>query len=256
LSQVIKGLGIHSGDRASVEFHPAEGPVRFRIGKTEILPRAASVVDTARATVLGAGGVRIATVEHLMAAFALRGIYQGVLIEVQGQELPGLGGGAKEWYQALAEFPAAAPAACLVKEEVSVSRGQSQASAGPGDEFSFTVSVEFAHPLIGKQCFASPPRASLDVLDARTFGFARESAALWELGLAQGSMPSNTLIFSDSRSIGPLRGADEPVRHKALDFLGDLYLLGRPARGDFRVHRGSHQLHLELVRRLEVLCQS
>lgn len=256
MSGAIRGAGLHTGERASVRFHPAEGPVRFRVGKTEILPRAAFVVDTSRATVLGTNGVRISTVEHLLAAFALRGIYQGVLIEVQGEELPSLGGGAKEWYEALAEFPAAAPEAFQLQEEVNVVQGQSQATARPGEEFSFTVSVEFAHPLIGNQTFASPPRSSLEVLDARTFGFSRESAMLWELGLAQGSMPSNTLIFSDTQAIGPLRGADEPVRHKALDFLGDLYLLGQPVRGDFLVHRGSHRLHLELVRRLEVLCRS
>ncbi|AEB11095.1 UDP-3-O-acyl-N-acetylglucosamine deacetylase [Marinithermus hydrothermalis] len=252
----VEGVGLHTGAPARVRFHLEEGPVRFRVGRVEIPARASRVVETTRATVLGGEGVRLATVEHLLAALFLRGIWTGLVIEVEGPELPILDGSAAEWLAVLEGLTPAPLPAARVPERIRVGDASSTVMAEPAEGFSVTVSIFFKHPRIGYQSFESPPRALREVADARTFGFAHEAEALRAQGLIQGASLRSVLVYGERAPLNPPRGVDEPVRHKALDFLGDLYLAGRPPLGRFVVHRGAHRWHVELARRLEAVWQS
>lgn len=247
----LEGIGLHSGEWSRVRFFAEEGPVRLRVGEQTFRPLASRVSDTTRCTVLEAEGVRLMTVEHLLAALYLRGIWEGVLIEVEGPEVPVLDGSAKEWVEALAAFATRGPEARPIPRPLKLQEDKSLASVEPSAVFSLNVTVAFPHPKIGYQSFASPPRALLEVADARTFGFLAEVNALKAQGLIRGASLENALVFGDHAPLNTPRGLDEPVRHKALDFLGDLYLAGAPWTGRFSVHRGSHRLHLRLAAQLE-----
>lgn len=247
----LEGVGLHSGERGRVRFFAEEGPVRLRVGGQTFRPLASRVGDTARCTVLQVEGVRLMTVEHLLAALYLCGIWEGLLIEVQGPEVPILDGSAKEWVQALAAFPARGPKPRPIPQPLKLQEDKSLASAEPAAVFSLNVTIAFPHPKIGYQSFASPPRRLAEVAEARTFGFLAEVNALKAQGLIRGASLENALVFGDLAPLNSPRGLDEPVRHKALDFLGDLYLAGVPWVGRFSVHRGSHRLHVQLAMQLE-----
>ncbi|WP_174422456.1 UDP-3-O-acyl-N-acetylglucosamine deacetylase [Calidithermus chliarophilus] len=249
----VSGIGLHSGERATVRFHPAEGPVRFRVGGVEIPARASAVVDTLRCTTLGAQGARVATVEHLLGALWLKNLWQGLLVEVEGPEIPILDGSAREWLRALEPLPANPLEPLPLPRPLRVLEDQGQIVAEPAPEFRLSVTITFKHPLIGYRRFESPPGRLAEVAEARTFGFLRDLEALRAQGLAHGASLENTLVYTETSSLNAPRLPDEPVRHKALDFLGDVYLAGAPFRGHFTVHRGSHRLHVELARALEGL---
>lgn len=247
----LEGIGLHTGQPAKVRFFAEEGPVRLRVGGQTFRPLASRVSDTTRCTVLEAEGVRLMTVEHLLAALYLWGIWEGLLIEAQGPEVPILDGSAKEWMQALAAFPPRGPKPRPIPEPFKLQEDKSLVSVEPAAVFSLNVTIAFPHPKIGYQSFASPPRMLMEVVDARTFGFLAELNTLKAQGLIQGASLENALVFGDLALLNTPRGLDEPVRHKALDFLGDLYLAGAPWTGRFSVHRGSHWLHVRLATRLE-----
>ncbi|GEM87516.1 UDP-3-O-acyl-N-acetylglucosamine deacetylase [Meiothermus granaticius] len=247
----LEGIGLHTGQRATVRIHPESGPVRFRVGGVEFRPLASQVVDTARCTVLGANGVRLMTVEHLLAALFIRGIWEGVLLEVTGPEIPILDGSAQEWLEALEAFPSPDAAAWSLPAPLRLEEGRSSLLAQPAEAFSLLVTIAFPHPKIGYQAVECPPTPLAELAPARTFGFLSELEALRSQGLIQGASLQNALVFSDTEPLTPLRMLREPAMHKALDFLGDLYLAGVPYRGRFVVHRGSHRLHVELARRLQ-----
>jgi UDP-3-O-[3-hydroxymyristoyl] N-acetylglucosamine deacetylase len=208
-------------------------------------------VDTTRCTVLGAGEVRLMTVEHLLAALFIRGIWEGVLLEVAGPEVPILDGSAREWLEALKDFPVSQPEPRPLEAPLQLEEGRSSVLAQPAKGFSLLVTIAFPHPKIGYQAVECPPTALAELAPARTFGFLNELEALRSQGLIKGASPQNALVFSDTETLNPLRMLREPVLHKALDFLGDLYLAGAPYQGRFVVHRGSHRLHVELARRLQ-----
>ncbi|PZA06768.1 UDP-3-O-[3-hydroxymyristoyl] N-acetylglucosamine deacetylase [Meiothermus sp. PNK-Is4] len=247
----IEGIGLHTGQPAKVRFFAEEGPVRLRVGGQTFRPLASRVGDTTRCTVLEAEGVRLMTVEHLLAALYLRGIWEGLLIEVEGPEVPILDGSAEGWIAALEPFPARGPKPRPIPGPLRLQENKSLVSVEPAAVFSLNVTIAFPHPKIGYQSFASPPRALMEVSDARTFGFLAEVNALKAQGLIRGASLENALVFSECAPLNTPRGLDEPVRHKALDFLGDLYLAGAPWAGRFSVHRGSHRLHVQLAAQLE-----
>jgi UDP-3-O-[3-hydroxymyristoyl] N-acetylglucosamine deacetylase len=248
---VIAGVGIHSGTTSRVRLHCSEGPLRFRRGTTEIPAEVDRVASTNRCVVLAAGTARVATVEHLLAALISSGFWSGVLIEVEGDELPILDGSAGPWLEEIVGLgePPAAPEPLTLTHPTRVALGASIAEAAPGPS-GLDVNVEYAHPAIGRQRWAGGPDRWSELLHARTFGFLSELQALREAGLASGAGTGNAIVFDESGPLGPLRHVDEPVRHKALDLLGDLALLGRPLRATVRVSRGSHGLHVELMRHL------
>lgn len=253
---VRRGVGLHGGAACAVRLAPApEGHGRvFRVDGRDIPARSAHVVDTRGCTTLGRDGRRVRVVEHLLAALEAHGV-DDVLLEVEGDEIPALDGSAAGWSAAL---HAAGLVACgtrpgrELRAPVRVTRGESWATATPADRLTLSVSIDFPHPAIGRARWEGDAWATL--LDARTFGFLAEREALAAAGLARGADVGNTLVFDDAGPLhGPLRGHDEPVRHKALDLLGDLALLGGPLRARVRVHKGGHALHRALVDAVEDL---
>jgi len=247
----IHGIGLHSGEQSAVRFHPADGPVRFRMGSLEFRPLASAVVDTTRCTVMGHHNLRLMTVEHLLAALYLRGIWEGLVIEVTGPEIPILDGSAQEWLAVLRSFPASGPKPQPLSGTIRIEEGRSSVLAQPAEEFSLAATILFAHPKIGYQQVHCPPTRLEELASARTFGFLNEVEAMRARGLVRGASLENALVFSQHDFANTPRMLHEPVWHKALDFLGDLYLAGRPYQGRFVAHRGSHRLHVELAKLLQ-----
>jgi UDP-3-O-[3-hydroxymyristoyl] N-acetylglucosamine deacetylase len=250
MSVVIEGSGIHSGLRCGVVLHRREGAVAFRRAGQDIPAHADGVVATRGSTVLGGDGVRVATVEHLLAALHIRNVWSGLLVEVDADELPILDGSAAPWDAALDDLGVFAPAPRPLAVDAEVSDGSggtARLSSGPRG---LAVEIAFDHPAIGRQSWAGSPKAWPELLSARTFGFERDQHALQAEGRVLGVTDGSAVVFGADAPRIPLRFPDEPVRHKALDALGDLYLLGRPFAGWLDVRRGGHALHHRLVTRL------
>lgn len=243
----LHGHGVHGGRPCTVVLHRRRGPVALRRAGRELAPRHDRVVATRGCTVLGDDGVRLAMVEHLLAAMQVHGVWQDLLVEVDADELPILDGSAAPWAEALAALgPFPAPPEPLARlAEAHGDRGACARLAAGARELD--VTIDFDHPAIGRQRWRGAPDAWPELLPARTFGFARDAASLRAQGLALGVADANAIVFDDDAPTSPLRFPDEPVRHKALDALGDLYLLGRPFAGRLEVRRGGHGLHHRLV---------
>lgn len=250
----VKGIGIHSGRSCRVELHRETGPLRFRRGSAEIPADLAHVVSTQRCTTLGCGSTTIAMVEHLLAALQVSGWWEGVVIDATADELPILDGSAAPWLPAIEALgPApASPEPLVPDRSVRVTRGESSVTWEPGPDL-VCAHIAFDHPAIGRQTWCGTRDDLKSVLPARTFGFRSEAEALQRAGLARGAGPENAIVFDEDGPSGPLRAPDEPVRHKVLDLVGDLTLLGRPLAGSVTADRGSHALHIAFMEQLRNL---
>jgi len=250
----VEGATVHAGGRSRVELHAAPGAVRFRRAGVDIRACVSNVVDTRRSTTLGVDGARVGQVEHLLAALHLRGHWSDVLVEVSADELPILDGSAREWLALVDELPPPppAPAPAAPTRSLRVVLGDGRAALRPGPP-GLCYAIDFDHPAVGRQRWCGAPERYGELADARTFGFLREYEALRADGLAAGASLENAIVFGDEGPLRPLRSPDEPVRHKALDALGDLFLLGRPIRAHVSFRRGSHRLHVALMRELRKL---
>ena len=250
-NSTMSGVGLHSGAPCRVRLHRAEGEVRFRRGAREVPAGLASVTSTARCTTLGEGGARVALVEHLLAALHVRGWWRGLVIEASADELPILDGSAAPWLPLLDALgpPPPAPQGLEVTQPFSLSLGETHLSLTPGGQ-SLDASIHFSHPAVGRQQWRGSPEDYETLLPARTFGFLSELETLRARGLATAAGLENAIVFGDEAPLLPLRYPDEPVRHKALDWLGDSFLLGRPLLGRLEVVRGSHGAHVTFLREL------
>lgn len=248
---MISGYGLHTGSPSWVHLHPEAGGVRFRRGGVDIPAHVDFVTDTVRSTTLGAQGYGVATVEHLLAALYVAGWWQGLVIEVSADELPILDGSAAPWLELLGTLgPPPTPLAPLQLElPFEFAHGESRFRAHPGPAH-LCAEIHFAHPAIQAQRWCGAPERYLELLSARTFGFLSDLEKLRAQGLATAASLENAIVYGSEGPLSPLRFPDEPVRHKALDALGDLYLLGRPLAGALEVVRGSHQAHVAFVRAL------
>lgn len=247
----LSGPGVHSGLTCSVSLHRSDGPVTFLRGSGRVPALAGNVSDTAGATSLKHGGTTVRQVEHLLAALHIRGWWHGLLIETTAEELPILDGSSEPWLGLLDSLgPAPEPPAAFSPSlplQLQVNGGCARVEPGPAR---LTVSIDYPHPLIGRQTWSGSAADYGQLADARTFGFERDAADLRARGLALGASTDNCVVFSDTATVNPLRSADEPVRHKALDALGDLLLLGRPLQASVTIACGSHTLHARLVQQL------
>lgn len=259
----LSGIGVHSGIPVSLTIHSAEantGIVFIRNGpgepEREIRADARAVAATEFATVLGdESGAAVATIEHVMAALYGLGIDNAV-VELDGPEVPILDGSAGPFVEAIDAVGVvnlAAPRRYLrVLKPIGVTSGESYGELRPYDGFRLEVDIAFEHPLIGRQSFAgdlSPALFRRQLARARTFGFTRDVARLWNAGYALGASLDNTVVVGDDDVVNAegLRFPDEFVRHKALDAIGDLALLGAPLMGAYRSIRGGHRLNYAVL---------
>ncbi|HQR44663.1 MAG TPA: UDP-3-O-acyl-N-acetylglucosamine deacetylase [Thermoanaerobaculia bacterium] len=258
----VAGVGLHSGRHVTAVLHPAEarrGIVFFRTDVGAVVPAVAE--EAARfdhATSLGRPGREIGTVEHLLSALVGSGIHD-LLVEVDGPELPILDGSAAPWLEAVHHAglvqlrDAARPFCPAAPISVSGPHGK-RIEIRPARDLRLTYSIDFPHPAIGRQSVTvviTPESYARHLAPARTFGFLAEYEALKAHGLARGASAENCIVVGEDRvENGSLRFPDEFVRHKALDLLGDLALVGRPVTGHVVAQRAGHSLHAALARRL------
>ena len=257
----LSGVSVHSGAPVTLTIHPADddaGIVFQRMApdgslEREIRADVRAVTATEFATVLGdASGPLCSTAEHLLAA--LRGLHvDNAIIEIDGPEVPIMDGSAAAFVDAIDQAGLTARALprryIEVIKPVRVAKGEAYGELRPYSHgFRVEAEIEFDHPLIGKQAIAldiEPATFRREIARARTFGFMRDVAKLWSAGFALGASFENTLVISEDRVLNPegLRFADEFVRHKVLDAVGDLALAGQPLLGAYRTVRGGHKLN-------------
>jgi UDP-3-O-[3-hydroxymyristoyl] N-acetylglucosamine deacetylase len=264
-SVVGSGLGLHSGVRTGLillPLGPGEG-IRFgRVGSEEYIEAIVENVDsTGYATSLYRDGLGVRTVEHLLAALHAYGI-TNLLIKVEG-EVPILDGSAAQFCELIESVGVAEQDALLelavVTEEVALDLDDDRClRVTPSDHFSVTYELVYPEP-VGEQVYTfrmTEPQAFRDeIAPARTFGFVEEIRALERAGLGQGGKLTNFILIGESGIVNTeLRFPEELARHKILDLVGDLYLLGRPLRAAVYARKTGHSQNVAMVRRLrEVL---
>jgi UDP-3-O-[3-hydroxymyristoyl] N-acetylglucosamine deacetylase len=258
------GLGLHTAVPVRLRLHPAPPDtghvfVRTDLDDFEIPASVECIAHCSYATTLMRTGVMLSTVEHLLSA--LRGLgVDNVYAEVDNLELPIMDGSAEDFSAMIlragvVEQPAARR--CLrVRRRVGVEQGDRRVSVEPHEGWEIDCMIDFAHPLIGVQ------HMTFDALDAesylreispaRTFGFTEEIEALRRANLIRGGSLANAIVLTPEGMLNetPLRGADEFVRHKILDIVGDFALLGMPLLGRIRAERSGHLLHAALMSKL------
>src|SRR5260221_1466421 len=261
-----RGVGLHSGVKAAMTLHPAAPGSGIVFRRTdaggagaEIAATWQNVVESAVCTPLSSGeGITIGTVEHLMAALAGAEI-DNVLVELDGPEVPIMDGSAAPFVfliecAGIVEQDAPRRAIRILKT-VTVEDGEKSASLMPDDGFSMSFEIDFASRAISRQdlsiVFDSDSFKS-EISRARTFGLLHEVDRLRAAGLVRGGSLDNSVVVSGDTILneGGLRYADEFVRHKLLDSLGDLYLAGAPIIGHFRGLRSGHLLNRKLLEAL------
>lgn len=259
-----RSVGLHSGRKVNMTILPADadrGIIFHRKdvnGGTEIPAILANVSDTTLATTIGSNGTRISTVEHLLSAFFGLGIDNAV-VEVDSFEIPIMDGSALPFVTLLEkagiQVQAASKQGVRVLKAISVTDGVGQATLLPADRFEITYEIDFSHPIIGKQSYHmtfSRDRYVKKISRARTFGFLHEVEYLQAKGLALGGSLKNAIVLDEEKVINKegLRCPDEFVKHKILDAVGDLSLLGMPIIGHFVAYKSGHKLNNLLLQEL------
>src|SRR2546425_7632072 len=253
----IEGIGLHSGKVARVTLSPAppDAGVAFKVRSTgeRIAARPESVVNSHYATTVGANGTRIQTVEHLMAAVAGLGI-DNLDIEVDGPEIPALDGSAKPFVALLALAGLAQQSArrrpLALPCPLRVGSSGRWMQIVPSETFRISYTLDNDHPAIGTQVLSWAPTERSFVEEfapARTYGFLKDLGIMRKNGLARGGSLDNAIVLGNGAALNGLRFRDEVVRHKVLDLLGDLALLGRRLHAHVIARNGGHALNFELV---------
>ena len=264
-----EGIGLHTGAAVRLRLLPGDpgSGVRFRRtdleNASEIPALVGYVAGTDRGTTVAAGDARVHTVEHLLSAVAACGI-DNLVIELDEAEPPAGDGSARLFVQLLERAGSVRQEARVrtinVDDGFSLQEGSASYVVAPARGYHITTTIEFDHPLIGRQTGSFEVESEefeREIAPARTFGFVHEVEALRERGLARGGTMNNALVLTDQGQLNeePLRFPDEFVRHKTLDLIGDLALIGARLQGhvvaDRPSHRGNVALARELVRRAE-----
>jgi UDP-3-O-[3-hydroxymyristoyl] N-acetylglucosamine deacetylase len=255
----LSGIGLHSGRHVHVILHPADadhGIVFWRSDVDAFVPALAEAAGRFdHATSLGERGRDVSTVEHLLSATVGAGL-DNLLVEIDGPEVPILDGSALPWLEAFSKAGLAALAA--LRAPFTPSRVLSVPASGarkleirPARDLRVTYTIDFPNPAVGRQSLTvvlSPATYATHVAPARTFGFLSEYEALKQHGLARGASSENCIVVGEDRvENGALRFPDEFVRHKVLDLLGDLALVGRPVNGHVVAQKAGHSMHAALA---------
>lgn len=256
------GIGLHSGRPVDLVLSPAaagtgvmftrsdlDGAVRFPA-------RAEWVVDTRLATTLGNGEHRLSTVEHLTSALYALGI-DNCTIDVSGPEVPVMDGSASAFVyliqQAGLRPQRRSRRRLVIRQPIEVREGKRWVRVIPSREFKLTLGIDYPHPAIGRQSLEAvtltPERFARDIAPARTFGFLKDVQMMRAAGLGLGGSLQNALVLDDVRVLNRegLRFPDEFARHKMLDLIGDLALIGLPLQGHVKAMRSGHALNQALV---------
>lgn len=270
LKNVIKatGVGLHTGEKVYLTLRPAAPNTGIIFTRTdlpepvEIKATAENVGDTRLSTTLIQDGVRISTVEHLLAAMAGLGI-DNAYVDISAPEVPIMDGSAAPFVfliqSAGVEEQNALKRFIRIKRKVTVEDGDRRASFEPFEGFKVSFAIDFDHPAISKRCqYSSIDFSSTsfvkEVSRARTFGFLKDVEALRQSDLALGGSLDNAVVVDDYRVLNDdgLRYEDEFVKHKILDAIGDLYLLGHSLIGAFAGHKSGHEINNRLIRQLQI----
>jgi UDP-3-O-[3-hydroxymyristoyl] N-acetylglucosamine deacetylase len=258
-----EGVGLHTGQPVTMTLKPAPADhgVVFGVGDVRVPIRPESLVNGHYATTIGVGGmdgVQIQTVEHLLAAIRGLGI-DNLVVDLDAPELPAMDGSSAPFvallYAAGREAQAAVrQPAWRVTETVRVGDEARWIQISPAAEYRISYTLDLEHPAIGLQVASIVPTEKSfveELAGARTYGFLRDLELLRQQGLALGGSLDNAVVLGQDRVLnGPLRFPDEFVRHKILDVVGDLTLLGRPVVGHVVARNAGHALNHQLVREL------
>ena len=253
----FEGIGLHTGEYAAVDVRPAptDSGLAFIVREKRFGAIVDCVVDTSRATVVGSDGARVSTTEHLLSALFALGV-SNAEIHVEGPEIPACDGSAASFTAAIDSAgieaqPRARPLLAL-ERPVFLRDGERMIAAFPAPEFAVRFVADFPPP-VGTQYFrttVAPESYRQDIAGARTFGYLHEIEALRARGLALGGSLENALVFGPDGPLQPLRWPDEAVRHKVLDLIGDLALLGAWPQCEIVAIKSGHELHAALAREL------
>jgi len=263
---IIAGVGVHTGQRVRLAIRPAAPGTGIVFVRTDVTDRdnripvsGDAVIDARLNTMIeNAAGVRLSTIEHLMAAFCALGI-SNVVVECDGPELPILDGSALQFVQLLdrAGFRRQATPVRYIEilEPIVVTDGDKHAALLPCDRYEMRFEIDFDTSVIGNQVVdfvVDEDTFRSDIMAARTFGFAHEVEALRKAGLARGGSLENAVVIDGDEILNPggLRMEREFVKHKALDAIGDLYVLGAPLLGRYEGYKAGHAVNNLLVRAL------
>ncbi len=259
----LQGIGLHLGQECTLTFHPApagSGIIFRRIDlptRPTVHARAELAVLTERHTQLGADPAAVHTVEHVLAAVAGLEI-DDIRIDLDAAEPPILDGSARPFHDALLSAGVVDVTGEVeylrLRAPLTLRDGSSTYTVHPSESLSLEVTIDFPHPLIGRQSCqlpVTPSTFATDLAGARTFGFLREADALRAKGLIRGVSTANTVVLDDDGPVDTeLRWEDEFVRHKTMDFVGDLALAGKRVRGRIVADRPSHRGTVTLVREM------
>lgn len=262
----VTGVGLHSGEKVTLGLRPAPVNAGIVFRRTDVKPveeiqaRADLVYDTRLSTCMEQNGVRIATVEHLMSAFAGLGV-DNAYVDLDSAEVPIMDGSAGTFIfllqsAGIVEQPAAKKF-IRIKKTIELKQGDKWVRFEPYNGYKLTFTINFAHPVftgtkqhvivdLGEESYVR------DISRARTFGFMQDVENMRAQGLALGGSLDNAIVMDDYRVLNAdgLRFEDEFVKHKVLDAIGDLYLLGHPLIGAFSGYKSGHAMNNALLRAL------
>ncbi len=251
----IQGTGLHRGGDIEIVLYPSDAGIVFIKDGVHIPAIPQNVVDTTLNTTIGLNGVRISTIEHLMSVFYGLGI-SDCTIEVKGDEIPVMDGSALPMVRHIQEA-GLKDLGCdvlpvVITDTVRAEQGESWIEVAPG-RFSVSYEIEFAAPAIGLQRYSFDGSNYIsEIAPARTFGLLKDVEAMRSMGLALGGGLHNAVVVDGEEVLNPegLRFADEFVRHKILDILGDFWILGAPVTGRIRAFKANHRLHIECIKKI------
>jgi UDP-3-O-[3-hydroxymyristoyl] N-acetylglucosamine deacetylase len=257
----VAGIGLHSGNKVNLTLKPAPADfgIRFRrtdLGDHEVPATVNNLAGIQLATGLARNSVSVETVEHLLAALVSVGI-DNVIVELNSPEVPIMDGSAAPFIYLIHEAGVKSlnvPRKYLkIVRPISISRGDKRIALYPSDHFKVTYSISYDHPLLRHQSRTlriTEESFAEEIAPARTFTFLKDVEMLRQNGLALGGSLENAIVLGETGVLNELRFDDEFVRHKILDAVGDLALVGYPVIGHLVAHRAGHALHTEFAAKI------
>ena len=258
------GIGLHTGEKVKINLRPAPANSGIKFVRTDLKGRPEvevgfnNVFDTTLATTIGTNGCKVSTIEHLMAAFFGLGIDNAV-VELDGPEVPIMDGSAAPFVFLIKSGDIREQKSpkqfIVIKKPFKVDDGNRSVCIYPSKELKITYMIDFQHPLLRNQEYEltfSGRDFVREISTARTFGFLKDVETLKKNGLARGGSLDNAVVIDDFRIINEdgLRFDDEFVRHKILDFIGDISIVGSPIIGHFVVKKSGHFLNQHMLKKL------